>query len=925
MLLARGNSTTLLSILLLGGLFIFLLIIGAGQRAHAADTSQFDASYIISDPVFTDYKSMTASQIQAFLESKNSVCLVNFQTQSLNDMNGDGLGDEPYGKGINELVSASTLIWQAAQLYQINPQVILTTLQKEQGLITRTDCPEWRYNTALGYGCPDSAPCNTSAYGFTRQIDYGVWHFRGFFDDGYPIPPITPGDRYIAYNPSSSCGGTTLHIQNRATAALYSYTPYQPNSATLAAPMGQTVNCGAYGNINFWRYFTDWFGSTVNPRLNYFLIKTSSSSAVYLQTPEAKHYILSGEIIQNWGLENLSIQTVSQSYLDSIPNGANLGELLKDDWENYFVVEDGKLHYVRDSNYLNLWGLNKSDAAQSLGLVRSLDASTWLGRFIQLEGQPSSSYWLIDNGKRHLISDPSMLYQWRYTADQLTTVSAGFLDSIPIDNNDISARANNGTSEYIIDSGRKLSLNNQTRSAYSGSSTSVLFSNVTLSFLPEETATPFVLEASTGHWYMLEGGKKHYIMSGWLAEIWGKSSSSPPTKLSDSFMSSLTDDGNLTYIVQTTNPTAYWLIDKSKRYIPDSTVATAWLGENVTPPVYTVESLSSLQQSADATNVIKSPNSNYAYVLNEGSRHYLSTIYANQAWGIPTTQTSSQIVNIIPEGVFVTQTVLDINNNAYLLAGTKKYAIDQNFQSTWGVTNNTLKVNNLLLARYQTSSTLKAFIKIGATSYVMTHDGVKIPISKYLDTYNTSTLGETVIDIDYFPTGLDATYLIKSNESGSGQLWFVNGGKKMTLTFAQQVTMGYLSRGVQATSLDPSTIALFPDDQTVFSPLIQRSGSGVKLTNFGTALGFPDGTTLTNYISSNGVMMVSNSVFDSIPLVGSTSRVITDDAGKYYLMQDGQRKWLTNSSAYAPYVSIPRVYLYGTTLSSITEGTAITN
>lgn len=919
------HSISLMSILLIAGLSIFLLIVGTGQRTQAADTSQFNAGYIISDPVFTDYKSMTATQIQTFLESKNSVCLVNFQTQSLHDANGDGLGDEPYGKGINELVPASTLIWQASQLYRINPQVILSTLQKEQGLITRTDCPEWRYNTALGYGCPDSEPCDTSAYGFTRQIDYGVWHFRGFFDDGYPIPPITPGNRYVGYNQNSSCGGTTIHIQNRATAALYSYTPYQPNAATLAAPVGQTVNCGAYGNINFWRYFTDWFGSTVNSRLNYFLIKTSSSSAVYLQTPEAKHYILSGEVMQNWGLEDLDIQTVSESYLNSIPSGSNVGTLLKDDWENYFVVENGKLHYIRDSSYLNLWGLTKGDAVQSLGVVRSLDAGTWLGRFIQLEGQPSSSYWLLDNGKRHLISDPSMLYQWRYTNDQLTTVSTSFLNSIPIDNTDVSAYASNGTSEYIIDSGRKLLLNSQTKSAYYGSLTPTIYNNITLSFLPEEVATPFVAQTSTGHWYMLESGRKHYVMSSWLAEIWGKSPMIPPTRLSDSFMSSLIDSGNLTYLVQTTNPTAYWLIDKTKKYIPDSIIATAWLGENATPPIYSIESLSRLQQSANATNVIKSPDSNYSYVLNAGKKHYLSTTYANQAWGIGTTQTSSQIVNAIPEGVFVAQTVLDKNNNAYLLAGSKKYPINQDFKSTWGVTDKTIKINDLLLARYETSSTLKAFIRIGATSYVMTSTGVKIPISRYADTYNTSTLSETILDVDYFPTGEDASYLVKSNEPGINQIWFVNGGKKLPLTFPEQVTMGYLSRGVQPTTLDPSTIALFPNDQTIFSPLIQRPGSGIKLLNFGTSLGFPDATTLTSYISSNGVMMVSNSIFDNIPLTGLTSRIITDDAGKYYLMEGGQRKWLTNSFSYAPYASIPRVYLYGTTLSSIPEGTAITN
>ncbi len=230
------------------------------QPAKAGDA--FNAENIMSDYTFTNKGSMSVSQIQNFLETKGSACLTNFNTLSINDQNGDGLGDEPYGKGVGEQVSAATAIWQAAQLYRINPQVILATLQKEQGLITRTDCPAWRYNTALGYGCPDSQPCDQAAYGFTRQIDYGTWHFKGFYEDSYPVPPTVPGNKYIGYNPIAECGGTVLNIRNRATAALYSYTPYQPNAATLAAAPGQLVNCGAYGNLNFWRYFNAWFGST---------------------------------------------------------------------------------------------------------------------------------------------------------------------------------------------------------------------------------------------------------------------------------------------------------------------------------------------------------------------------------------------------------------------------------------------------------------------------------------------------------------------------------------------------------------------------------------------------------------------------------------------------------------------------------------
>ncbi len=266
----------LLGVVGLSGLFV-------ATQVGAADARTFNPGRIIDDAVFTNNNSMSVAQIQNFLNSKNSTCLKNFSTLSLSDDNNDGQvnegGSEPYG--LHGSVSAAQVIKSAADIYKINPQVILVTLEKEQGLVTRQDCPDWRYNTALGYGCPDTAPCNQAAYGFTRQIDFGVYHLRGFYDDSLNTVPFGTGNYRIYHNPGpynntsktyygrfgdradiEYCGSTIVNIQNRATASLYSYTPYQPNQASLDAGYGSALPCGAYGNRNFFLYFTDWFGST---------------------------------------------------------------------------------------------------------------------------------------------------------------------------------------------------------------------------------------------------------------------------------------------------------------------------------------------------------------------------------------------------------------------------------------------------------------------------------------------------------------------------------------------------------------------------------------------------------------------------------------------------------------------------------------
>ncbi|HEY4991840.1 MAG TPA: NlpC/P60 family protein, partial [Nakamurella sp.] len=66
----------------------------------------------------------------------------------------------------------------------------------------------------------------------------------------------------ILYNVPASCGSTPVLVRNRATATLYTWTPYQPNAASLAAYPGEGDACSSYGNRNFFFMFHTYFGDT---------------------------------------------------------------------------------------------------------------------------------------------------------------------------------------------------------------------------------------------------------------------------------------------------------------------------------------------------------------------------------------------------------------------------------------------------------------------------------------------------------------------------------------------------------------------------------------------------------------------------------------------------------------------------------------
>ena len=258
------------------GVFLFSFLVqkykGDGE-VDAASLAGFDPGYIISDYQMGNYNSMSEGDIQAFLTSKNScgnrdygyyTALSGNPNYRWHFENGHFicLSEERFGHNDNEIgfqygESAAHIIWQAAQDYRINPQVLLVLLQKETGLITDPIPNNGDYRKATGYGCPDTAACSSQYYGFRNQVRNAAALFRTVLDGGWTNYPL--GNNYIQYNPNAACGGSVVNVRSLATSALYRYTPYQPNAGALAAGYG-TASCGAYGNRNFYLYFEDWFG-----------------------------------------------------------------------------------------------------------------------------------------------------------------------------------------------------------------------------------------------------------------------------------------------------------------------------------------------------------------------------------------------------------------------------------------------------------------------------------------------------------------------------------------------------------------------------------------------------------------------------------------------------------------------------------------
>lgn len=294
-------SIAIVAIISLCGLLFFT------NRSEAVTANDWRAGNIVDDFVFTNSNDMTVADIQTFLNNINPNCDTYGTGRATERGRGDitraqyaasrGWAGPPYvclkdyyevpkytpgdyipannfsGSIPSGAVSAAQIIYDAAKRNNLSPKVILVKIATESaGPLTTDNWPlQSQYTYAMGSHCPDSGPggsasCDRNYAGFSMQVESGAQLMRWYIDNmekpwwTYKKPFATNS---ILWNVvQKGCGAGNVYISSKATAALYTYTPYQPNQAALNNMYGLGDRCSSYGNRNFWRVWSDWFGST---------------------------------------------------------------------------------------------------------------------------------------------------------------------------------------------------------------------------------------------------------------------------------------------------------------------------------------------------------------------------------------------------------------------------------------------------------------------------------------------------------------------------------------------------------------------------------------------------------------------------------------------------------------------------------------
>jgi hypothetical protein len=275
------------------------LFVAAMAMAVSAHAAVYDPLNVISYETWRASSSMSAADIQAFLDTQagplKSLITTDYVTPG--GTSGHGM---PWKPG-EPKKSAAQIIFDAAQYWNINPRIILATLQKEESLLTLGDSANAkRLRKAMGCGVYDNnkdGVVENQFPGFGNQIFNGARVFSTYEITYHWVPGMTKTVTVSATGKSK-----TIVPVNACTFALYVYTPYYPQ-------------------VSFWNYYVSYFGDPLSPpRLKpVYRFRSRSNGTYYYTASETKRYSLVTKSSKTWTSQGVSFTCDTSATANNMP------------------------------------------------------------------------------------------------------------------------------------------------------------------------------------------------------------------------------------------------------------------------------------------------------------------------------------------------------------------------------------------------------------------------------------------------------------------------------------------------------------------------------------------------------------------------------------------------------------------------------
>ena len=407
--------------------FVLFVFFALGRAARAVDIDPtFNPENIISDQDLLNYSSMGVSDIQDFLIQKNSF-LANYHTINAHGTPGKSAAEIIYdatnqnydcsGVDLGDSPTEADKKAHCRIITTVSPKVILVLLQKEQGLIENSNPSQKALDWAAGYGCPDGLACNPYYKGFGKQVNSAALQFLAYINEQERYP-YKMGQTCTFNNPYGAISTATMTVtpQNKATAALYDYTPHVFN-----------------GNYNFFKLWKKYFPTIKNFYPDGTLLQAQGDAGVWLiQDGKKRPFLSEGALTSRFSKSQ--IVNTTEDVLNNYPTGSGIKfpnySLVMDPNKNIFLLADNQKRPIANMAAFKQIGFSKDEiipatiddlSGYQTGTTITATSSYATGAILQ--DKKTGARFYVENNTKYPITDKAVL-DYKFKGQKIIKVSS---------------------------------------------------------------------------------------------------------------------------------------------------------------------------------------------------------------------------------------------------------------------------------------------------------------------------------------------------------------------------------------------------------------------------------------------------------------------------------------------------------------------
>jgi len=437
-----------------------LLIPFENSQAQTIDP-KFNPNLILSDEELMDVDSLSLQQIQTFLQNKNSY-LANYSTVNAHgtvktaaEIIYDASRNNFDCAGVELSASPTEAEKQlkCRKITTVSPKFLLVLLQKEASLIENPSPAQARLDWATGYGCPDNWTCNPYYKGFGKQVNSASLQFLAYVNEQYRYT-YKAGQTYTFTNPYGTISNEEMTVTpaNKATAALYNYTPHVFN-----------------GNYNVYKLYERYFPTHSARYSSGTLLQVQGEAGVWLiQNGLKRPFTSKSALVTRYSLDKIIV--VNKTELEGYDKGQpislpNYSIVRSGDKSVYLIIGDEKRRF-ENADTIKKFGFNPGEiieaSTQDLSYYTDgevLKATSVYPAGALLQDPKSGGIYFVQNGIKAPIIDKIFLntmFKGQPILKPTAAELAQYTKTTPVVFNDGELlKSNSANTVYLIVNGQK--------------------------------------------------------------------------------------------------------------------------------------------------------------------------------------------------------------------------------------------------------------------------------------------------------------------------------------------------------------------------------------------------------------------------------------------------------------------------------------